>query len=97
MPFPTPGDLPDKGIEPRFPALQVDSLPLVPLGNKEKVLVTQSCLTPLGPHGLYPTLSMEFPGQEYWSGLPFPSSRDLPDPGIEHKSPVLHGGKFLSS
>ena len=30
-------------------------------------------------------LSMGFPGQEYWSGLPFPSPRDLPDslnPGL---------------
>ena len=27
MPFPSPGDLPDPGIEPRSPALQVDSLP----------------------------------------------------------------------
>ena len=25
---------------------------------------------------------MKFPGQEYWSGLPFPSPGDLPDPGI---------------
>jgi len=28
LPFPTPGDLPDPGMEPRFPALQADSLPL---------------------------------------------------------------------
>ena len=28
-------------------------------------------------------LSREFPRQEYWSGLPFPSPGDLPDPGIE--------------
>ena len=28
-------------------------------------------------------LSMGFSRQEYWSGLPFPSPRDLPDPGIE--------------
>ena len=28
-------------------------------------------------------LSMRFSRQEYWSGLPFPSSGDLPDPGIE--------------
>ena len=28
-------------------------------------------------------LSMEFSRQEYWSGLPFPSPGDLPDPGIE--------------
>ena len=31
-------------------------------------------------------LSMEFPRQEYWSGLPFPTPRDLPDPGIEPMS-----------
>ena len=30
LPFPSPGDLPDPGIEPRFPALQADSLPLEP-------------------------------------------------------------------
>ena len=33
--------------------------------------------------------SMEFSRQEYWSGLPFPSPGDLPDPGIEPGSP--HG------
>jgi len=32
---------------------------------------------------------MEFSRQEYWSGLPFPSSGDLPDPGIEPRSPLL--------
>ena len=34
-------------------------------------------------------LSMGFPRQEYWSGLPFPSPEDLPDPGIEPRSPAL--------
>ena len=34
-------------------------------------------------------LSMEFPRQEYWSELPFPSVGDLPDPGIEPVSPTL--------
>ena len=33
--------------------------------------------------------SMEFPRQEYWSGLPFPSPGDLPKPGIKPGSPVL--------
>ena len=33
-------------------------------------------------------LSMGYPRQEYWSELPFPSSRDLPNPGIEPVSPV---------
>ena len=32
---------------------------------------------------------MGFPRQEYWSGLPFPSPGDLPDPGIELGSPAL--------
>ena len=32
---------------------------------------------------------MGFSRQEYWSGLPFPSPRDLPDRGIEPKSPAL--------
>ena len=34
-------------------------------------------------------LSMGFPRKEYWSGLPFPSLGDLPDPGIEPRSPAL--------
>ena len=33
--------------------------------------------------------SMEFSRQEYLSGLPFPSPEDLPDPGIEPRSPAL--------
>ena len=33
--------------------------------------------------------SMELSRQEYWSRLPFPSPRDLPDPGIEPGSPAL--------
>ena len=36
-------------------------------------------------------LSTEFSGQEYWSGLPFPSPWALPDPGIEPRSPALKG------
>ena len=34
-------------------------------------------------------LSMGFSRQEYWSGLPFPSPEDLPDPGIKLRSPAL--------
>ena len=33
-------------------------------------------------------LSIGFPRQEYWSGLPFPTPGDLPDPGIKLTSPV---------
>ena len=42
-------------------------------------------------------LSMGFPRQEYWSGLPFPPPGELPDPGIEPAvpvSPALTGGFF---
>ena len=39
-------------------------------------------------------LSMGFSRQKYWSGLPFPSPRNLPDPGIEPASPALAGRFF---
>ena len=41
-------------------------------------------------------LSMRFPKQEYWSGLPFPSPRDLPNSGIEPKSPALANRFFTA-
>ena len=37
-----------------------------------------------------------FPRQEYWSGLPFPFPRDLPDPGIEPVFPAVAGGFFTT-
>ena len=40
--------------------------------------------------------SMGFSRQECWSGLPFPSPGDLPDPGIEPASPALEGGFFTT-
>ena len=46
----------------------------------------------------YP-LSMGFPRQEYWSGLPFPPPGDLHDPGMEPaspESPALAGGFFTT-
>ena len=41
-------------------------------------------------------LSMEFSRQEYWSGLPFLSLGDLPDPGIELGSPALQADSLPS-
>ena len=44
-------------------------------------------------------LSVEFSRKEYWSGLPFPTSGDLPDPGIKPtfpKSPALVDGLFTT-
>ena len=40
--------------------------------------------------------SMEFSRQEYWSGLPFPSPGDLPNPGIEPGSPTLRADALPS-
>ena len=39
---------------------------------------------------------MGFSRQEYWSGLPFPSPGDLPNPGIEPRSPTLQADAFTS-
>ena len=41
-------------------------------------------------------LSMGFSRQEYWSGLPFPSPGDLPDPGIKPRSPTLQADALTS-
>ena len=61
------------------------------------VLVTKSCLfaTPLTIAHQAP-LFMEFSKQEYWSGLPFPSSGDLPNPEMEPGSPTLQTDYLLS-
>ena len=66
--------------------------------EKVNVLVTQLCLThcdPMNYRGQVP-LSMEFSRQEYWSGQPFPSPGDLPNPGIESGSPALQADSLLS-
>jgi len=41
-------------------------------------------------------LSIGFPRQEYWNGLPFPCPGDFPDPGIEPTSPALAGRFFTT-
>ena len=54
-------------------------------------IVTKSCPTLATPWTVacQAPLSMGFSRQEYWSGLPFPSPGNLPNPGIEPGSPVL--------
>ena len=49
--------------------------------------VTKSCLTLYNSMDYGASLTMGFPSQEYWSGLPSPSPGDLPDPRIEFTSP----------
>ena len=72
---------------------------LLPWGVKVKVLVTQSCPTlcdPLDCVVHQAPLSMEFPRQEYWSELPWPSPGDLPNPGTEPSFPAFAGGFFTT-
>ena len=51
-----------------------------------KVKVIHSCLTLCNPMDC---ASVEFFRPEYWSGYPVPSSGDLPNPGVELRSPTL--------
>ena len=101
LPLPSPGDLPDPGIEPWSPAFQADALtselPGKPAATKyvykkNNRYNLHACV--LSHIQLFETpwtvaqqtsLSMGFFRQEYWSGLPFPSPGDLPDPGKEGK------------
>ena len=57
--------------------------------------MSDSLATPRTVAGQAP-LSMGFSREEYWSGLPFPSPEDLPDPGIKPQSPALAGGFFTA-
>ena len=59
-------------------------------------LVAKSCPTLVTPWTVacQIPLSMGFSRQEYWSGLPFPSPGDLPDPEIEPGSPALREGSL---
>ena len=64
---------------------------------EERMLVSQSCLTTI-PWTIVPQdpLFVEFSRQEFWSGLPFPSPGDLPDPGFEPGSSALQADSLLS-
>ena len=57
--------------------------------ERESLSVMSDFLQPLLTATHQAPLSMEFSRQEYWSALPFPSPGDLPDSGIEARSPTL--------
>ena len=107
---PPTGDLPNPGIEPRFPALQADSLPSEPpekpknhygpgsakLSTGERLVSCVWLFVTAWTVAHQVPLSMEFSRQEYWSRLPFPSPEDLPDSGLEPRSPALQADYLLS-
>ena len=72
-----------KGDMRRSPLEQELTSPEVKLLSRVRVFATPWTVACQAP------LSMGFSRQEYWSGLPFPSPGDLPDPGIEPRSPAL--------
>ena len=63
------------------------------------VLITQSCqlFVTQWTAACQAPRSMEFSRQEYWSGLPFPSQGDLPDPGIKPRSPTMQADSLPSA
>ena len=68
--------------------------------NESKVeVVVQQCpnlCDPMDYIACQAPLSPEFSRQEFWSGLPFPPPRDLPDPRIEPGSPALQADSLAS-
>ena len=74
-----------------FKLQMIDSISFV--FNKWLEMVCRAVLSPiwlLDPRAARQApLSLGFPRQEYWSGLPFPSPGDLPHPGIKPVSPAL--------
>ena len=86
-----PGDLPDPGILHLLHRQVCSSLPAPPWKSRKQCVshpVMSDSATPWTVACQAP-LSMGFPRQEYWSGLPLPSPGVLPDPGIKPGPPVL--------
>ena len=83
-----------------FPTWQTDIQYIIFLGLSYPLINVDSrsvVSDSLHPYSLWPApLSMEFSRQEYWSGWPFPSLGDLPDPEIELWSPALQADSLLS-
>ena len=67
LPFPLPGDLPNTGIEPKFPALQTDSLPSQPPGKSSNREIKTSHILELGPRKKFLVYSRK--NKKVWSLL----------------------------
>ena len=87
------------GIWQLFRGILMCFLPATLEKRKKKKVKSLSCVrifaTPWTVAYQAP-LSMEFSRQEYWSGLPFPSSEALPNPGIKPTSPALQADTLPS-
>ena len=79
-----PGELPRKKKKKKFGPVSLLHLRWAQLLSRVRLLVTSWTVAHQAP------LSVGFPWQEYWSGLPFPPSGDLPKPGIEPTLALYH-------
>ena len=81
-------------------SFRIDSFDLFDVQGTLKIVFCS--ITSVGSDSVTPwvahqaPLPMEFSRQEYWSGFPFPSPGDLPDPGIELGSPALQADSLPS-
>ena len=92
LPCPSPGDLLDPGIELASfmsPAVAGGFFTTSATIVKAKSLSRVRLFVTPWTVAYQASQSMEFSRQEYWSGLPFPSPGDLPNPGIEPESLAL--------
>ena len=96
LPFPSPGDLLDPGIEPRSPSLQADSLPPEPAGKpkiheSESRSVVSKSLQPYGctVHGILQARKLQ------WVAFPF--SRGSSKPRVQTQVSCIAGGAFTVS
>ena len=87
------------------PVIQEIFIECLPLPNVVLAIIWEMCCAvlccsvvsdSLQPHGLQPSSPWGFFRQEYWNGLPFPPSGDLPNPGIEPRSPALQADSLPS-
>ena len=79
-----PGELPITKKKKKFGPVSLLHLRWAQLLSRVRLLVTSWTVAHQAP------LSVGFPWQEYWSGLPFPPSGDLPKPGIEPTLALYH-------
>ena len=98
LPGPSPGDLPHPWIGPAsLLSFELAGGLFTTSANWEakeglvnvKSLSRARLFATPGTVAYQAPLPMGFSRQEYWNGLPFPSPGDLPDPGIEPRSPAL--------
>ena len=105
LPCPPPGDLPGPGTEARISYVSCIGKRVLNHWETPHSSVKWSELKSLSRVRLFEipwtvvyqaSLSMGFSRQGYWSGLPFPSPGDHPDPGIEPTSPALQADALPS-